>query len=66
MGIPDEWSSIVFGRGQNPAYRPSGFFIYIKRLGDGWIDQVGHHACDLTRLFLCPRFRRAPGFIGVN
>ncbi len=33
MGIPDEWSSIVFGRGQNPAYRPSGFFLSVAYLG---------------------------------
>ena len=25
-GIPDEWSSLALAQGQNPAYRPSGFF----------------------------------------
>lgn len=47
MVIPDEWSSIVFGRGQNPAYRPSGFFFFILRYGDdGRVDlacpQIAH------------------------
>ncbi len=30
-GVPDEWSSPAFGRGQNPAYRPSGIDLNIMR-----------------------------------
>ena len=36
--VPDEWPSIAFGRGQNPAYRPSGAKLPLttRRRPAGW------------------------------
>jgi len=32
MDVPDEWPSPAFGRGQNPAYRPSGTIFRKKNI----------------------------------